>query len=70
MMSVSVGRSTMVVNSSVELYSVRVISAGLVSDMVVHSRGVKLTCSVEDHWGLGGKIISRLDNGAFVGLIY
>ena len=25
---------------------------------------------VEEHLGLGGNIISRLDNGAFVGLIY
>ena len=25
---------------------------------------------VEEHRGLGGNIISRLDNGAFVGLIY
>ena len=26
--------------------------------------------SVEEHRSLGGSIISRLDNGAFVGLIY
>ena len=26
--------------------------------------------SVEEHRGLGGNIISRIDNGAFVGLIY
>ena len=28
-----------------------------------------VTC-VEEHRGLGGNIISRLDNGAIVGLIY
>ena len=26
--------------------------------------------NVEEHRSLGGRIISRLDNGAFVGLIY
>ena len=31
---------------------------------------MKLTCYVEEHRSLGGSIISRLDNGAFVGLIY
>ena len=31
---------------------------------------MKLTCYVEEHCGIGGNIISRLDNGAFVGLIY
>ena len=30
----------------------------------------KLTCYVEEHRSLGGSIISRLDNVAFVGLIY
>ena len=37
MMSVSVGRSTVAVNSSVAFYSVGVRSAGLVADMVVRS---------------------------------
>ena len=70
MMSVSVGQSTMAVNTSVKFCWERVRSAGLVTDMVVRSRGVKLTCYVEEHRGLGGNIISRLDNGAFAGLIY
>ena len=33
------------------------------------SRKIMERC-VEEHGGLGGNIISRLDNGAFVGLIY
>ena len=43
-------------------------SSGLVADIV--SRVLKLTCYVEEHRSLGGSIITRLDNGAFVGLIY
>ena len=31
---------------------------------------MKLTCYVVEHRGLGGNIIIRLDNDAFVGLIY
>ena len=46
-----------------------VSSAGLVADIVSRVL-VKLICYVEDHRSLGGSIISRLDNGAFVGLIY
>ena len=70
MMLVSVDQSTMAVNPSAAFCRARVISAGLVSDMVVRSRGVKLTCYVEEHHGLGGNIIIRLDNGDFAGLIY
>ena len=33
-------------------------------------RPTKLVRCVEEHSGLGGNIIRRLDNGAFVGLIY
>ena len=69
MMSVSMGRSMMSVNPSVALWKERVRSDGLVANMFVRSRVVKLTCYVEDHCGLGGNIISRLDNGAFTGLI-
>ena len=68
MISLSFGRSTIAVNTSVALCSVRVRSAGLVADIVVVE--VRLTCYVEEHHSLGGSIISRLDNGAFVGLIY
>ena len=56
------------VNPSVAFCSARVRLAGLVADIVVVE--VKLTCYVEDHHSLGGRIISRLDNCAFVGLIY
>ena len=70
MMLVSVGQSVMSVNTSVALCSSRVRSAGLVADMVVRSCGVKLTCYVEEHRGLGGDIISRLDKRAFASLIY
>ena len=55
-------------NPSVAFCSTRVRSAGLVADIVVVK--LKLTCYVEEHRSLGGSIISRLDNGAFVGLIY
>ena len=70
MMSVSVHQSTITVNPSVAFCSERVRSAGLVSEMVFRSCRVKLTYYVEEHRGLGGNIISRLDNGAFAGLIY
>ena len=70
MMSVSVGQYMMALNPSVAFCRVRVRSTDLVADMVVRSRGVKLTWYVGDHRGLGGNIISRLDNGAFSGLIY
>ena len=56
------------VNPSVAFWSVRVKSAGLVADILVQV--LKLTCYVEEHHSMGGNIISRLDNGAFVGLIY
>ena len=56
------------VNTSVAFCSAKVRSAGLVADIVSRIL-VKLTCYVEDHRSLGGSIISRLDNGAFVGLI-
>ena len=70
MMLISVGRSTMTVNPSVAFCRARVRSDGLVADMVVHSRGANLTCYVEEHCGIGGNIIIRLDNVAFSGLIY
>ena len=68
MISLSVGQSTISVNPSVAFCSAKVRLAGLVADIVVLL--VKLTCYVEEHRGLGGNIIIRLDNGAFVGLIY
>ena len=43
--------------------------AGLVADIVSQVL-LKLTFYVEEHRSLGGRIISRLDNCAFVGLIY
>ena len=46
MVSVSLGRYMMEVNSSVAFCRARVRSAGLVANMVVHSRGVNLTCYV------------------------
>ena len=70
MILVSVGRSKMAVNPSVSFFRGRVRSTGLVANMVVRSRGLKLTCYVEEHFGIGGNIMSRLDNGAFVGFIY
>ena len=69
-MSVSVGRSTIAVNTSVALWRLMVRSAEFVAHTVVRSRVVKLTCYVEDHCGLGDNIISRLDIGDFAGLIY
>ena len=68
MISLSVGRSTIAVNPSVAFCSSRVRSAGVVAEIVVVE--VKLTCYVEEHRSLGSSIIGRLDNGAFVGLIY
>ena len=56
------------VNPSIAFWSARVRSAGLVSEIVVVK--LKLTFYVEEHRILGGSIISRLDNGAFVRLIY
>ena len=70
MMSVSMGQSTMAVNTSVAFCRSRVRSYGLVADMVVHSCVLKLTFHVEEHHGIGGDIISGLDNGTFAGLIY
>ena len=52
------------VNPSVAFYSARMRSAGLVADIVVVN--LKLTCYVEDHRSIGGSILSRLDNGAFL----
>ena len=60
----------MAVNNYVAFWRARVRSDGLVSNMVVHSCVVKLTCYVEEPRSLGGNIIIRLDNGAFAGLIY
>ena len=60
----------MSVNPSFTFFRARVRSAGLVADMVVRSRNIYLTCYVEDHRGLGGNIIGRLDHGAFAVLIY
>ena len=56
-------------NPSVAFWSAWVISAGLVADIVSQVL-LKLTCYVEEHRSICGRIISRLDNGAFVGLIY
>ena len=70
MILVSVDQSTMAVNPSVAFYRARVRSSGLVASMVILSRGVKLTCNVEEHHGLGGNIISRLGDGDFSGLIF
>ena len=70
MMLVSVGRSTIAVNPPIHFYRAMVRSSGLFDDMVVRSRGVKLTCYIEKHRGLVGNIIIRLYNGAFAGLIY
>ena len=67
--SLSVGLSTITVNSSIVFWIARVSSAGLVADIVSRVL-VKLTCYVEEHRSLGVSIISRLDNGAFVGLIF
>ena len=67
---VSVGQSMMAVNPSVAFSRARVRSSGLVVDMVVRSRGVNLTCYIEDHRDLGGNIIRRLDHGDFAELIY
>ena len=66
--SLFVGQYTIAVNSSVAFCSARARSNGLVADIVVVK--LKLTCHVKENRGLGGSIISRLDNGAFVGLIY
>ena len=65
----SVGLSTITVNPSVVFWSARVRSAGLVADIAIRVL-LKLTYYVEEHHSLGGSIISRLDNGAFVGLTY
>ena len=69
MMSVSVGPYTVAVNPSFTFLRARVRSAGLVAGMVFHSHVVKLTFYVEEHRGIGGNIISRLDHGSFAGLI-
>ena len=55
-------------NPSVAFCSAKLRSAGLVYDIM--DQLLKLTCYDEDHRSLGGSIISRLDNGAFVGSIY
>ena len=65
----SVGLSTITVNPSVSFWIARVRSAGLVAD-IVSRVFLNLTCYVEDNLSLGDSILSRLDNGAFVGLIY
>ena len=67
--SLSVGLFTITVNPSVAFWGVRVILEGLVADIVSRVL-LKLTCYIEDHPSLGHRIISRLDNGAFVCLIY
>ena len=67
--SLFVGLSTITVKPSVAFWIARVSSAGLVADIVSRIL-VKLTCYVEEQRSLGGSIISRIDNGAFVGLIY
>ena len=67
--SLSVGLSTITVKPSVDFWIARVSSAGLVANIVSRVL-VKLTCYVEERLILGGSIISRLDYGAFVGLIY
>ena len=65
----SVGLSTISVDTFVAFWSARVRSAGLVADIVSQVL-LKSTCYLEEHRSLGGSITSRLDNGAFVGLIY
>ena len=60
----------MVINPSVAFCSTRIVSDGLVANMVVRSCGVKLSFYAEYHCGIGGKIISRLEIGVFAGLIY
>ena len=60
----------MAVNTSVAFYSARVRYAGLVANMVVRSCGVKLTCYIEEHSGLGGNILIRLDHRACAVLIH
>ena len=65
----SVGLSTITVNPSVAFWIARMSSFGLVDDITSRIL-VKLTCYDEEHRSLGGSIISRLDNGAFVGLIF
>ena len=60
----------MAVNPSISFDRENLGSVGLVDNMIVRSRGVKLNCYVEEHGGLGGNIINRLDNGSFEGLIY
>ena len=67
--SLSVGLSTIAVNPSIAFWSARVRLAGLVDDIVSRVL-LKLTCYVEEQRSLGGSIISGLDNGKFVGLIY
>ena len=47
----------MALNNSVTFCRVRLRSAVLVADTVVRSRGVKLTCYVEEYRGLGGNIM-------------
>ena len=66
--SLSVGWSRIAVNPYGAFCSARVRLDGLVADIVV--RVLKLTCYVEEHRILGDSIITRLYNGAFVGLIY
>ena len=70
MIWVSIGQSMMALNPSVTFSRATVRSAGLVVNMVVRSRGLKLNFYIEDHCDLGGNIISRLDNGDFAYLIY
>ena len=67
--SLSIGLSTINVSPSVAFWIARVISASLIA-YIVSRFLVKLTCYVEEHRSLGGSIFSRLDNGAFVVLIY
>ena len=42
----------------------------IISKIPCHMENFHVVRCVEDHRSLGGSTISRLDNGAFVGLIY
>ena len=54
---------------TVAFWRARMSSAGFVANIMSRIL-VKVTCYVEEHRSLGGSTISRLDNGAFIGLIY
>ena len=56
---------------SEEGVSLDLIKLGMDENPFLYNASEKINDSgVEEHHSLGGSIISRLDNGAFVGLIY